>query len=573
MGLPETGECVDLALPNCNVGIHLRHGLADVDLDCDEAREVAHVCLPATPFTFGRLSTPASHRLYRSHVAQTRRFQDPVTDKMILEVRTAGPDNGGVQSLAFGTHPNGERVMLDAVGSPAEVTPEELLKAAGLCACTALLARHFRPGDRHETGLAICGWLLRLNLDPAQIQKIVKGIALACANPEPETFSRLQSQLVLTLEKLAAGEPALGRSRLIDDGHLDRKVVEKVEQWLGITTGFNSAEVERRFRFVTDDEDLAVPSPPANSYLGNGVISQGGLVLSAGPMNSAKTLYWMTAAYHLAMGRDFQGLEVPRPLRVLYLEGEANRAVFANRRRQIRAGLAIDDAVPNLLFLARDCSMPKIGNELRQLVEATRAEVVFLDTIGYFHTADENLNSDVKMKVIQPLRDMARSLDWQPAFVMVHHFVKKTEGMSGAARSRGASALSDDSSTVITFTPKGDNTTILLTFEKIKDGPPLPPRTLSVDYAAARVEMLHGSCAARAAEPRLAVVASLTPADVAIQSKDLMLKVQVELGVKDTVAKQLINLAVKAGMIVRESRGKYIRLVEQPLVASSPMVN
>src|SRR5207302_1072284 len=40
--------------------------LADVDLDCREARRAAPVLLPETGWVFGRKSAPKSHRLYRS---------------------------------------------------------------------------------------------------------------------------------------------------------------------------------------------------------------------------------------------------------------------------------------------------------------------------------------------------------------------------------------------------------------------------------------------------------------------------------------------------------------------------
>jgi hypothetical protein len=549
--------------PQSNVGIHLRDGVTDIDLDCPESLAIADQFLPPTGFTFGRISTPRSHRLYRSSVAQSKRYLDPVSKKMLLEVRTGGPENGGVQSLCWGVQPDGEPVGISGWEVPARIDPERLLQAAGACAATAMLARHFDGGDRHDTGLALCAWLLSVGLNDIFVDRIIWGIATACRDPKPETLSRLESQLAATRGKRGSGEPVLGRASLIKEGHLDEKVVVKAEEWLGVKPAYDA----RTFTWITDDEDFCIPPKETNSYLGNGVISKGGIVLCAGPMNSAKTLYWTCGAYHLATGRNFQGFLVKRPYRVLYLLAEGNRAVYADRRRQVKEATGIAEEVPNLMFLSRECHMPKIS-ELRQLIQDSRAEIVILDTVGYFHDGDENSNTDIKNLVMKPLRELAREFPWEPAFVIVHHFVKRSEGYTGAAKSRGASALSDDASTVMTFEVKGDNRTIVQSFEKVKDGPPVSPRTLRIDYDRAQIELLDGADAARAAEPRLEEVANLVPVGTSIRAKDLVSRVEHELKVKTTIAKRLVAESVKSGLIERPERGLYMRPTTHPVEGS-----
>jgi hypothetical protein len=72
----EHHEVDRLFQPNMNVGVRLgpvSGNLVDVDLDCEEAVELADEFLPPTAAVFGRPSNVGSHRLYRSSVA-TRRF-------------------------------------------------------------------------------------------------------------------------------------------------------------------------------------------------------------------------------------------------------------------------------------------------------------------------------------------------------------------------------------------------------------------------------------------------------------------------------------------------------------------
>lgn len=60
--------------PDGNIGVRLgtaSDGLTDVDLDCDEALALADRLLPKTKAEFGRKSKPASHRLYRTDLAET----------------------------------------------------------------------------------------------------------------------------------------------------------------------------------------------------------------------------------------------------------------------------------------------------------------------------------------------------------------------------------------------------------------------------------------------------------------------------------------------------------------------
>lgn len=103
--------------------------LVDVDLDCQEAIELADQYLPPTPAVTGRPSVPNSHRWYVAEGATTHRHTDPHDGLMIVELRSTGTQSVVGPSV----HPDGEVYdILDA--EPANVS------APMLTACVKALA-------------------------------------------------------------------------------------------------------------------------------------------------------------------------------------------------------------------------------------------------------------------------------------------------------------------------------------------------------------------------------------------------------------------------------------------------
>ena len=109
-----------------NIGIILGEpsgGLVDVDLDCQEAVELADQFLPETGAVTGRPSARRSHRWYVSDVPATKQFRDPKANRMIVELRSTG----GQTLVGPSIHESDE--PYDALeGDPAEV-PAPMLTA------------------------------------------------------------------------------------------------------------------------------------------------------------------------------------------------------------------------------------------------------------------------------------------------------------------------------------------------------------------------------------------------------------------------------------------------------------
>jgi putative DNA primase/helicase len=104
------------------------NNLTDIDLDCQEAIDLADQYLPRTGSVFGRASKPRSHHLYLcTGVALTRAFRDPIDENMIVELR-GDTRNGkpGMQTVLPGSihvisgeliewEEDGEQLLIDYV--------------------------------------------------------------------------------------------------------------------------------------------------------------------------------------------------------------------------------------------------------------------------------------------------------------------------------------------------------------------------------------------------------------------------------------------------------------------------
>jgi hypothetical protein len=118
-------------------------------------------------------------------------------------------------------------------------------------------------------------------------------------------------------------------------------------------------------------------------YLVAGVLAKGQHTLLGGPLKACKSLLATDLAISLAIGGYFLGyFPVPRPVRTIYMNGEAGWPVFQENIRRIsrRAG-ADEKQLENLLTGVR---LPKFGQPtymaaLAETILTTKTEVVFLD--------------------------------------------------------------------------------------------------------------------------------------------------------------------------------------------------
>lgn len=209
-------------------------GLVDVDLDCAKALALANAILPPTKMVSGRASAPESHRWYNCRpLGTTIKFKDPSladTDAraMIVELRSTGHQTIVPPSV----HPSGEIYQWYGDLVPAQLAGNDLLKSVSKLAACALVARHWRPGQRHDTALALAGLLLRAGWSRARVETFIRLAATAADDEEIEDRVRT---VETTEQRIKAGAKATGLPRLAD--LIGDKVADCLRKWLALPSG------------------------------------------------------------------------------------------------------------------------------------------------------------------------------------------------------------------------------------------------------------------------------------------------------------------------------------------------
>ncbi|HXG84761.1 MAG TPA: DUF3987 domain-containing protein, partial [Pyrinomonadaceae bacterium] len=219
-----------------NIGVLLRDGLSDIDLDSPEAVHIADYFLPLTESEFGRAGKPRSHRLYICKGASFEKFNNPFfinssdeTERKkacIAELRTGD----GKQTVFPGsTHESGESIEWHRSGEPLQVDAQTLRRSTALLASASLISKFWHHGKRNELNLALCGALLRNGFDVSETKNYIR--AVCAAGNDEETADRLKA-VEATARKLERGEKVSGFPKLAE--LTDKKLVETVCKWLQI---------------------------------------------------------------------------------------------------------------------------------------------------------------------------------------------------------------------------------------------------------------------------------------------------------------------------------------------------
>jgi len=230
-----------------NIGVVLgpsSRGLTDVDLDAPEAVTIAPYFLPPTKAIFGRASKPSSHWLYITNLSTTE-TKAAIKLKMpgqkgatLLELRIGG--NSGAQTVFPGsTHKDtGELITWEINGEPAVVDGADLFMRVKRVAAACLIARNWpAPGSRHDTALALGGFLSRCGLAETEIKLIVEASSRAAA--DPEWRDRVQAAKDAARAHIG-GKPAAGFPALSE--FINEAAITKIANWLDVSAFFQPAQ-------------------------------------------------------------------------------------------------------------------------------------------------------------------------------------------------------------------------------------------------------------------------------------------------------------------------------------------
>jgi P4 family phage/plasmid primase-like protien len=119
------------------------------------------------------------------------RFDDPLTNEVMVEVRCGGGGKGALTVVPGSVHASGERIEWVTDGEPAEIDGGELTDAVKALAAATLLGRYWpKTGGRHEAALAVGGVLARAGFPAENAAAFVGAVADAAGDEEVNNRER-----------------------------------------------------------------------------------------------------------------------------------------------------------------------------------------------------------------------------------------------------------------------------------------------------------------------------------------------------------------------------------------------
>jgi putative DNA primase/helicase len=154
-----------------------------------------------------------------------KKFAD-VNGSCLVEVRSTGQQTVVPPSI----HPSGELVVWEAEGEPERIASEDLSDQVSRLAAAALLARHWpSEGSRHETALALAGFLLRGGWNEAESAAFIRAVTMTAGDEE---WCGRQDDVRSTAQRLADEHGVTSGGRLKE--LLGSQVFGQLSDWLGL---------------------------------------------------------------------------------------------------------------------------------------------------------------------------------------------------------------------------------------------------------------------------------------------------------------------------------------------------
>ena len=198
--------------------------IVDIDLDWDEAAQFAEFYLPST-FTYGRLSRPRTHYLYRCKgaVSLSRLTKE---DGKIIEIRSTGSQSVLPPSM----HPDHERYEINDDLPFENLGKSELERLFNHVAAGAVLLRNFpTSGGRHDYIHALTGALMWSGWSEEDTRKFMDAMLNAIYSTDDEPKDR-KLTVSNTIEHFKKGDRIAGWRTL--GQWLDGNLVKSIREWL-----------------------------------------------------------------------------------------------------------------------------------------------------------------------------------------------------------------------------------------------------------------------------------------------------------------------------------------------------
>jgi hypothetical protein len=196
--------------------------------------------------------------------------------------------------------------------------------------------------------------------------------------------------------------------------------------------------VESTLQFVGLHEFTSSTEDTAEALLGADdapAIPAGGTVMVYGDGGAGKTTLEFDAAMHLASGRDWLGMPVPRPVRIALIENEGPRGPFRAKLARKLAGWPDPQAADNIHVLEKPWAEFSLANgdhlqALRAFVEACEIDLLMLGPVASSGLTGAGTPDDIEEHA-RKLAALRHELTRPLAVWLVHHENKQGD-VSGA---------------------------------------------------------------------------------------------------------------------------------------------
>lgn len=312
-----------------------------------------------------------------------------------------GADRGRAQSR---TIPSAIRVVGNGRAIPDERI-QELVQ---------ILLPYYTEGQRHALNLAIQGWLAKRGFRYDDVEAVVRGLMDASGDREVRDRLRVLSD---TYEAVASGRLVAGTVAL--------------EELIGKEETGKLLEI---FGEAQEGEVLEVLPAGALSYLPNdapeflveGWLPYGGLWLLSGHSGVGKTTLALQIACQMAAGVPVLGIaNVPRPVRVLYIQADNPRTMFNRLVSNVLSNLP---AAGGNLFIANLAkpvylTTPEGYGIISRTIRFYSPDFVIFDSLREFHNLGENDPREAAL-VAECIRRLREDAGGNLAICYLHHHSK-----------------------------------------------------------------------------------------------------------------------------------------------------
>ena len=448
-------ENTPLLFKGMDVGLMLQpSGIVGIDVDCSEVVPFLNGLLPPT-CTVGRGGKPTSWMFYRLHgtVPKNMSFHD-----FDLDGKASG-EIGGIKVNAIVPLPPSRHRKTQASliwtngGEPTAMESKHFLGVARKCFAMALIARHWPgPGNRHEPTLALAGAFAKAGWSLDEAKEAVR--LLVSATGDHKLDDRL-TEVKSTYDHFQKGEGTTGLPRLGNLLQLSLNGQIKLEQslrdWLGFndtekTEDGNGTDESLNFplsKYALSLGELMAKELPEQQFIVHPWLPTQALIMVYAARGVGKTWVALEMAISIAIGRDFLAWPVPKPRRVLFIDGEMPLASLQFRLRSLLGntplpeGLTLisstllwqDSAPLNISQPKQQLRVDTLLNEMKS--KGKEPDLIILDNLSSLVTGiDENSNSDLD----QFLQWLVKLRSQGYAVMAVHHAGKNGDQRGGSRR-------------------------------------------------------------------------------------------------------------------------------------------